>query len=270
MSEANSFQLSVKAAEVYERQRVPAIFGPMAEATLDAVSLPRCQTVLDIACGTGVMARAFGARTSEPCDIVGCDLNGAMIEVARKNAPKDHHSYEWHAASATEIPVDDNSVDLAFCQHGLQFFPDKPASLKEMRRVLNPGGTAVVTAWRAIPPFFEVVADSLRRHLDDSAALKAVKPFSWTNVQEILGLFRNAGYVCEDPVALPVARKLPADFKTMRDELLSTPNEGALRDAGDSVIETIVTEVLDGVVQYRSSDVLVMPQEANLFVATAE
>jgi len=270
MSEANTFHLSVKAAEVYEKHRVPAIFAPMAEATLDAVALPPCRTVLDIACGTGVMARSFAARTAAPCRIIGCDLNGAMIEVARANAPNDHHSYEWHTASATEMPVDDDSIDLAFCQHGLQFFPDKQAALKELKRALKPGGQAVVTAWRAVPPFFEVVAESLHRHLNEAAAVKAVKPFSWTNVPEILGLFSDAGLICNDPVALPVARTLPADFRTMRDELLSTPNEDALREAGDAVIETIVAEVLGGVAQYRSNDVLVMPQEANLFVATAE
>ena len=168
------------------------------------------------------------------------------------------------------MPVDDASIDMVFCQHGLQFFPDKPASLMEMRRLLKPGGQAVVTAWLAVPLFFEVVAESLRHHLGEAAALKAVKRFAWTNVPEILSLFLDARLACADALALPVARTLLADFATMRDELLSTPNEGALRDAGDAVIEKIVTEILDGVSDFRRNDVLVMPQEANLFVATRE
>jgi ubiquinone/menaquinone biosynthesis C-methylase UbiE len=127
MSRSDAFHLSTVAAESYERQRVPAIFGPMAEATLDAVSLPQARTVLDVACGTGVMARAVGRRLTAPARIVGCDLNPAMIEVARAHTPDGPHRHEWHAAPADAMPLEDGEVDLAFCQHGLQFFPDKPA-----------------------------------------------------------------------------------------------------------------------------------------------
>ncbi len=94
----------------------------MAEATLDAINLAPSQNVLDIACGTGVLARSFGARTPKPCHIIGCNLNGAMIEVARANELKDQHSYEWHTASATEMQIDNKFIDLTFCQNGLNSF----------------------------------------------------------------------------------------------------------------------------------------------------
>jgi len=78
MSEKNQFNLSSNAAESYERQKVPAIFAPMAEATLDAISLPLRATVLDVACGTGAVARAVASRMKAPSKIVGADLNSQM------------------------------------------------------------------------------------------------------------------------------------------------------------------------------------------------
>lgn len=100
MSDQNVFHLSTSAAETYEAQRVPAIFGPMAEATLEAIELPACREVLDVACGTGAMARAVAARLSRPCHVTGCDLNPAMIEVAKASTPDGLHTFDWIAAPA--------------------------------------------------------------------------------------------------------------------------------------------------------------------------
>lgn len=267
MSHGNTFHLSTVAAETYERQRVPAIFGPMAEATLDAISLPSARTVLDVACGTGVMARAVGARLTAPARIVGCDLNPAMVEVARAHTPRGPHRYEWIEAPAQSMPLGAGEFDLAFCQHGLQFFPDKPAALGEMRRTLKPGAVLVVTCWKAIPPFFAEVAKVLRSHVGDAAAATAVRPFTWNDADEIRALIAAAGFSVAAPKALSVARRLRADPAVMRDELLSTPNEPALRAAGEAVLDAIVSEVLEAVAAFREGERLAMPQEALLFEA---
>jgi len=270
MSDANAFHLSDKAAETYETQRVPAIFGPMAEATLDAIELPACSSFLDVACGTGAMARAVAARLAEPCRIVGCDLNAAMIDVARAHTPESPHKFEWIVAPAQSMPLEDESFDLGFCQHGLQFFPDKPAALHEIKRALRPRARLVITCWRAIPPFFDVVADVLRHHLGDTAATTAVRPFTWNDAEEIGSLISDAGFDCGAPKMLPVARRMPAHQQTMVAEILATPNEQALRASGQETVSIIAAEILQGVEGFREGDTLVMPQEAHLFEATAK
>lgn len=267
MVEKNTFHLSTSAAEIYEKQRVPAIFGPMAEATLDAISLPSPETLLDVACGTGVMARAVGARLSAPCQIIGCDLNPAMIKVARANTPENQHQFDWVEASADAMPIEDDAIDLAFCQHGLQFFPDKSAALAEIRRTLRKTAPLVVTCWKAIPPFFEAVADVLQHRIGDAAATTAVKPFIWNDVDEIGALLSDTGFKVAAPKTLSVSRRLNAAPAVMRDELLSTPNEGALRAAGDEAIDVIVSDILVAVEQFRDGEFLVMPQEALMFKA---
>lgn len=269
MVEENAFHLSTAAAETYEKQRVPAIFRPMAEATLNAISLPSPDTVLDVACGTGVMARAVGARLTKPCRIVGCDLNPAMVAVALAYTPDSLHQFDWIEASADAIPVEDGEVDLAFCQHGLQFFPDKLAALREIRRTLRKDAPLLVTCWKAVPPLFEAVAKALLDHIGEAAATTAVQPFIWNDVDEIRALFVEAGFSVAVPETLPVERRLGASPSVMRDELLSTPNEPALRAAGEDAMEDIVSEILVAVAQYRKGELLVMPQEALLFDAVA-
>ncbi|TPW26199.1 methyltransferase domain-containing protein [Martelella alba] len=269
MSAPNAFDLSENAAQTYENQRVPAIFGPMAEATLNAIELPTCKTILDVACGTGAMARAVAARLTEPCRIVGCDLNHAMIDVARANTNDGIHSFEWVAAPVQSMPFCDGDFDLAFCQHGLQFFPDKPAALRETRRVLGVGAMLVISCWRAVPPFFEVVADVYRTYLDETAATTAIRPFIWNDAEEIGNLISEAGFDCQVPKGLPVARRMPADQETMVAEILATPNEAALRASGQDSVELIASEILKGAEVFRQGETLVMPQEAHLFVAIA-
>jgi SAM-dependent methyltransferase len=269
MPEKNTFHLSTNAAESYERQKVPAIFAPMAEATLKAISLPQRAHVLDVACGTGVVARSVASRLAEPSKIVGADLNPAMVEIARQIVSNDTHEFEFVTAPAETMPFDDGVFDFVFCQHGLQFFPDKPAALAEMRRVIKVGGKLNITCWSAIPPFFQVVRDVLGSHLGADAAKTAVAPFVWNDGAHIQSLIGAAGFDCPIPLQLNVDRKMSGSPEAMREELLATPNEPALLDAGENTIDTIVLEILEGVAQYRDGQMLTMPQQAHLFQAVA-
>lgn len=265
----NRFPLSTAAAENYESQKVPAIFGPMAEATLDAIALPDGATVLDVACGTGAVARAVARRLRSPSAIHGADLNPGMIEIAKRNAPQGLHSFAWHAAPADAMPFGDDSFDLVFCQQGLQFFPDRPAALAEINRVLRPDGRLVLTCWAAVPPLFATAADVLRRRLSEAAADKAIEPFIW-NDQALIGqLLSEAGFSVSVPRRLTILRRMPATVEAMRADLLATPNEPALRAAGEAAIAAIAAEILDGVAQFRDGDELAAPQEAHLFEAVA-
>lgn len=269
MSEMNKFNLSTSAAESYERQKVPAIFAPMIEATLRTISLPQRAYVLDVACGTGAVSRAVAPRLAEPSKIVGADLNPAMVEIARRSVSNGIHDFEFVTAPADAMPFGEATFDFVFCQHGLQFFPDKPASLAEMRRVTKTGGKLIVTCWSAIPPFFQVVQGVLANRLGEDAAQKAVAPFVWSDGAHIRSLISAAGFNCPKPIQLNVDRKMSASPEAMREEILATPNEAALLEAGEGTIDTIVSEILEGVRQYQIGQMLIMPQQAHLFQAVA-
>ena len=86
------------AAAIYEEQKVKAIFGPLAAATLNAVSIFDADTILDVACGTGIMARCLRERLGPSVRISGADLNEGMIDTARALTSGDPDGFDWKIA----------------------------------------------------------------------------------------------------------------------------------------------------------------------------
>jgi ubiquinone/menaquinone biosynthesis C-methylase UbiE len=132
-------------ATIYEDWFVPAVFAPLARKVIDQTEIPVHARVLDVACGTGIVARLIAQRIGAQGRVVGLDFSPAMLAAARRAAAADELEIEWHEGSVQDLPFDDGSFDLVFCQMGLQFFPDRARAVAEMHRVLAPGGRAVLT-----------------------------------------------------------------------------------------------------------------------------
>jgi ubiquinone/menaquinone biosynthesis C-methylase UbiE len=167
--------------EMYEQHLVEPLFKPWAEILLDRAGLVTGDRVIDLACGTGIVSRTARSRLGEGARIVGIDLSPLMLAVARTVAP----DIDFREGSASALPLDDaEKFDLLVCQQGLQFFPEKPVAAREMRRVLAPGGRAVIATWRPeyeIPIFCEsqrIAEDYLgpivdqRHSFGDSSAIR--------------------------------------------------------------------------------------------------
>ena len=255
------------AAEKYQAQKVPAVFGPLARATFAAITLPENAGVLDLACGTGIVTKIVAERLPGIGRIVGTDLNPAMIEVARQTMHDTRHAVEWAVADVSNLPFGDGEFDVAFCQQGLQFFPDKPAALREIRRVLAPNGRLVLTVWSAISPLFQAVSDSLRIRVSEAAADQAVHPFAFRDGDVIAALLAGAGFSIANASTLLVQRPLTPARAAIREEILATPYEMALRKKGNDTIDAIVDDVDIALERYRDGDNLIVPQEAHLFQA---
>ena len=149
--------------EIYERELVGPLFQPWAEELLGRLRLADRDRVLDIACGTGIVARLARQRVGAAGRVVGVDASPQMLAVASKAGP----DVEWREGNATSLPVGaDESFDVVTCQQGLQFFQDKPAAVREMRRVLASGGRLGVAAWRALDdnPLFQELHAIAERH----------------------------------------------------------------------------------------------------------
>ena len=143
MPEREQWQLSGDAAELYERYPVRYILGPWAQALVARAGLKHDESVLDVACGTGVIA-CLAAHTVGPTGCVtGLDLNAGMLAVARSLPAPSGAPITWIEGSAVAMNLPNAAFDVVFCQQGLQFFPDRLAALCEMRRVLRPSGRAV-------------------------------------------------------------------------------------------------------------------------------
>lgn len=129
--------------ETYEERLVPHLFGPWARRIAAGLPLRDGQRILDVACGTGVLARAIAARSGAGPSITGLDINPDMLAVAARLAPR----IEWCHGDVAALPFDDRSFDAVACQFGLMLFDDPVAALEEMWRVLSPGGSLVVAVF---------------------------------------------------------------------------------------------------------------------------
>jgi SAM-dependent methyltransferase len=140
----SGFQVAADAARYYD-QHVSRFMRPFVEALAGMVS-PGC-AVLDVACGTGFVARAAAQRVGSTGRVAAIDLNPAMIAVARSVPVEAETPIEWREGSALDLPWDDATFDLVVAQQGVQFFPDPSAGLAEMRRVARPGGRVAAAVW---------------------------------------------------------------------------------------------------------------------------
>jgi ubiquinone/menaquinone biosynthesis C-methylase UbiE len=147
--------------EGYERHLAPALFAPWAEVLIDIVGVPAGAEVLDVACGTGVVARLAAERLGSSGRVVASDVSGLMLaHAASIPARAGSAPIEYVEASATDLPFDGGSFDVVLCQQGMPFFTDRTAAAAEMLRVLCPGGTVGLSVWlagRKLEPFDEYI-----------------------------------------------------------------------------------------------------------------
>lgn len=151
-------------ADIFENLLVPAIFGPYAHDLVErARPFGPSDRVLDLGCGTGIVARVLRDRLGAAARIVGVDRHPDMIAKARSLAP----ALEWREADAAALPFGDGSFDVVLAQQVLQFVPDPSAATREIARVLAPGGRVFASTWRprAEQPLFEAVGRLAERHL---------------------------------------------------------------------------------------------------------
>ncbi|MCC6456272.1 MAG: methyltransferase domain-containing protein [Caldilineaceae bacterium] len=184
-------QVSGDAAEVYEEFFVPALFREWAARVAGAAGIQPGWRVLDVACGTGVLARTVAEQVGVQGSVVGLDLNEGMLRVAKRIAPH----IEWRQGRAESLPFDTHSFDATVSQFGLMFFEDRRAALQEMIRVLRPGGHLAVAVWDSLDntPGYAAVTALLQRLLGDPVADLLRAPFVLGDPQLLQSLFTQAG-----------------------------------------------------------------------------
>jgi SAM-dependent methyltransferase len=191
MDKFASGQVTASAAEVYEELFLPAIFQEWAPRVADAARVRPGQRVLDVACGTGVLARALVARVGPDGAVTGLDINEGMLTVARRKEPR----VEWREGAAEALPFADATFDAVVSQFGLMFFRDRAAAIREMLRVLRPGGRLAVAVWDALDrvPAYAAFAALLDRLFGRGTAEALRSPFVLGDAGGLRALFRTGG-----------------------------------------------------------------------------
>ena len=140
MAERRLGFVASNAAEVYQREWVPAVFGPWGPRVVELAALRRGLRVLDVACGTGLVARLAAEAVGVDGRVAAVDLNPAMLAVASKLPAVEGAPIEGVVGNAQALPFGEASFDVVCCQLGLQYFPERERALREIKRVLVPDG----------------------------------------------------------------------------------------------------------------------------------
>jgi ubiquinone/menaquinone biosynthesis C-methylase UbiE len=270
MSPSSGWQLSGNAAEAYERYIVQAFMQGWTRSLLDLASLARGARVLDVACGTGVVAREAASRVGKDGRVVGVDLNAGMLAMARVLPPPPAgSSIEWREGNATALPFPDATFDAVLCQQGLQFFPDKPAALRDMRRVLVPNGRVVFSVWRrsAHCPWQRAVADALERYVSSEAAMGIRGALALADKEELRTLITAAGFrtvrirIDSQMIRYPSLREFVPGY------LSATPVASVAATLDEPTRAAILRAIETSLEAYVDDDGLAAPIEAHVVVA---
>lgn len=257
-------------AETYEQYYVPAMFRPWATILLRHAAPQVRARLLDVACGTGIVAREAAPLVGSEGRVVALDMNPAMLAVARALSPPSGAAIQWQEGSAMALPFSDGCFDVVVCQHGMQFFPDRAAAVREMYRVLTPDGQALVIVLQALArhPLFEALMKSVASHL--SLPLSAVMtPFALSDAEELRTLFTSNGFksVAIIPETTPVRfaeseRFVPLAVASSAAAVpafaqLDVPERTSLLEAVRADVDSLIRE-------YRQGDVIQFPMFAHV------
>lgn len=191
MSENDQGYAERSPAEIYDELFVPALFEPWANVVAEAAEISPGDSVLDVACGTGVLACAVAKRVEPGGSVTGLDPNDDMLKVARRKSD----SIEWRAGRAEAIPFADETFDAVVSQFGMMFFGDAVRALREMMRVLRPGGRLAVAVCDALEnsPGYAAFENLLQRLFGDQVAAAFRAPFKLGDAPMLLSLCGDAG-----------------------------------------------------------------------------
>ena len=256
MADHHHYQLLGSAPELYQKYLVPAITTKWAEDLLGRAQPRAGEAVLDIACGTGVVARLAGRRMAQG-HVTGLDLNKGMLAVAR-TLPTEGVPIEWIEGSALALPFPAGKFDLVLCQLGLQFFPDQGRALREMHRVLSPSGRVALSVFSPIErtPGANAFVLALDRVLGLTASRIKRAEHSFNAPDELKVLFIDAGFAEVEVQTVVQKIVFPSVLDYVRFQLLATPQAALLSNRDEADRQAAIKRVASETASFSDPEML--------------
>lgn len=256
--------------ENYDQRLGPNIFFDYADdIARRAASAPRTK-VLELAAGTGIVSRRLRDALPDSTQLHVSDLNAPMLDVAKTKFDASE-PVEFGVANAMALPFDDDAFDLAICQFGIMFFPDKVASLRETRRVLSPGGQYIFNTWGTLAqnPFSRIADDVAAQFFPDNPPGFYKVPFCYPAADVVMADMEEAGFadISHEVIALQKPVVDAASFA--RGLVFGNPLLDEIKQRGGVDPEAVVTAIHHGLLQEFGETSPSMPLLATVFTGTA-
>ena len=182
-------------AQLFEDYLGPAIFQPWGQLLLDLANPGQGDSILDLATATGTIARMAAPRIGLQGAVTGLDFSPQMLAVAMAAPVEGGPPIEWLEGDAAKLPFEDDSFDHVISQQGLQFFPDRLNSAKEIYRVIKPGGRLTVSVWQGmeVHPVMATVFTAVANRLDVPVETVSV-PWNMGDPNELSDYVQAGGF----------------------------------------------------------------------------
>jgi ubiquinone/menaquinone biosynthesis C-methylase UbiE len=261
-------------SETYESYFVPAMFLPWSTILIRHAAPQLGERVLDVACGTGIVARQVAPLVGPRGQVAAVDMSPEMIAKARDLPKPSGAAITWDQGNAMSLPFAGSSFDIVLCQHGLQFFLDRAVAVKEMRRVLAPGGRALVMVLQSLEkhPVFAVLMRSVSRHLSMPIA-DVMTPFALPDANELRNLFEAAEFKRVDiiPESTTVQFPDPEQFVPLAvaSSAAAVPAFALLEEVErKSLIESVQKDVKPTISKFSDTELVKFSMFAHLAIGT--
>lgn len=246
----------------YEQFLVPVLFKPLGQALLAVARPLRGRRVLDVACGTGIVARLAAA---EGGTVVGVDVDPAMLAVACDL----ESGVDWLLGDAAALPVPDEAFDVAFCQQGLQFVADPEQGLRELHRALSPGGRLALAVWCDVSraPGFDALATALDRHGGPGDLMR--RPFRLGDSATVRGLLTAAGFTDTHVTTHIVAARFPSVRELFHRQVSASPLADPVAALPPAIRESVIRDLEATLGGAADDDGILFPVASHLITAVA-
>ena len=257
-----SFQLSGRAPEIYENSMVPLWFGRWAEALLTFVSLKTGETVLDVACGTGVTTRIAKRNVGSDGRVTGLDINAGMLAKARELAASI--DITWIESDVVETGLPNESFNVVISQHGYHYFPDKPTALKEFYRVLAPSGRIAMSTWDGHSAYTRALCSAVEKFISPEIAKKQRGQRETPSADRLIASVSEAGFRNVSVSRQELSIKVPMAAEFVPLHLGSMPIANAFHSLPDKKKEALIADVAHTLTGQVVGDQIVYPDAVNI------
>jgi SAM-dependent methyltransferase len=227
----------------YDQGMGPVVFEPYALDLITHLRLQPGMKILELAAGTGRVTRHLAENLPADARLTATDLNADMLAVAQSKI--DDPRVSWQVANAMELPFPDASFDLAVCQFGVMFFPDKVQAFREARRVLKSGSSYVLSVWRSLEdnPWTQATMDTTARLFpEDPPGFMAI-PFAYHDADRIRHDLSEAGFTKIDIHRRDLALICPTAEALSHGMVSGTPLGNSIRERGIEDLGPVIRAV---------------------------
>jgi ubiquinone/menaquinone biosynthesis C-methylase UbiE len=269
ITDVESWQIAGDSPAAYEEYLVPGFFKPWADKLVQLSPPSPGSEILDVACGTGIVARTAAANAGNDARVTGLDINQQMLNKASEMAEEGGLKINWQQGDAADLPFEENRFDNLFCQQAMQFFPEPQQVLKEMQRVLKPDGILSLNILRSIQhnPAYKILADELEKHAGETAGTMMRSPFPDWDQKTIRNMVTDAGFSDIQILLEIISMRYPSPEEFLRREAASSPLAGEIKEMDPNTRSGMIEDLNRSLVAYTDDRGIVFPMETLMILA---